>query len=137
MFEFELQARSGRARAGRFTTPHGDLLTPVFARSVAVDDVNVYWSSVVVGDWNLYGRPLAGGPTFLLAADVTAFSISTDGQFVYYHDVGCQCIGKVPVGGGPKTTMATGVVEVFNIVNDDKAVYWTDDKTGTVGKVAK
>ena len=31
MFEFELQARSGRARAGRFTTPHGDLLTPVFA----------------------------------------------------------------------------------------------------------
>lgn len=31
MFEFELQARSGRARAGRFRTPHGDLLTPVFA----------------------------------------------------------------------------------------------------------
>ena len=31
MFEFELQARSGRARAGRFSTPHGDLLTPVFA----------------------------------------------------------------------------------------------------------
>ncbi len=31
MFEFEIQARSGRARAGKFTTPHGDLLTPVFA----------------------------------------------------------------------------------------------------------
>lgn len=31
MFEFELQARSGRARAGRFLTPHGELLTPVFA----------------------------------------------------------------------------------------------------------
>ena len=31
MFEFELQARSARARAGRFLTPHGELLTPVFA----------------------------------------------------------------------------------------------------------
>ncbi|MDW8325425.1 MAG: tRNA guanosine(34) transglycosylase Tgt [Anaerolineales bacterium] len=31
MFEFELHARSGRARAGVFRTPHGDLLTPVFA----------------------------------------------------------------------------------------------------------
>jgi len=31
MFEFTLQAQSGRARAGTFSTPHGDLLTPVFA----------------------------------------------------------------------------------------------------------
>ncbi|HLB49174.1 MAG TPA: tRNA guanosine(34) transglycosylase Tgt [Anaerolineales bacterium] len=31
MFEFDLVARSGHARAGVFHTPHGDLLTPVFA----------------------------------------------------------------------------------------------------------
>ncbi len=31
MFEFELTAQTGRARAGVFRTPHGDLLTPVFA----------------------------------------------------------------------------------------------------------
>ena len=31
MFKFELQARQGRARAGVFHTPHGELLTPVFA----------------------------------------------------------------------------------------------------------
>jgi queuine tRNA-ribosyltransferase len=31
MFEYEVTARSGRARAGVFHTPHGDLLTPVFA----------------------------------------------------------------------------------------------------------
>jgi queuine tRNA-ribosyltransferase len=30
-FSFELSARQGRARAGVFHTPHGDLLTPVFA----------------------------------------------------------------------------------------------------------
>jgi queuine tRNA-ribosyltransferase len=31
MFEFTLQATQGRARAGVFSTPHGDLSTPVFA----------------------------------------------------------------------------------------------------------
>jgi queuine tRNA-ribosyltransferase len=31
LFSFELAAVSGRARAGVFHTPHGDLLTPVFA----------------------------------------------------------------------------------------------------------
>lgn len=30
-FEFELTARDGRARAGVFYTPHGELLTPIFA----------------------------------------------------------------------------------------------------------
>ena len=31
MFEFTITAKNNRARAGVFTTPHGDLLTPVFA----------------------------------------------------------------------------------------------------------
>jgi len=31
MFEYEITARQGRARAGIFKTPHGDLKTPVFA----------------------------------------------------------------------------------------------------------
>src|SRR5512145_1527121 len=30
-FQFDLLAKDGRARAGVFHTPHGDLLTPVFA----------------------------------------------------------------------------------------------------------
>ena len=31
MFEYEITATHGRARSGIFHTPHGDLLTPVFA----------------------------------------------------------------------------------------------------------
>jgi queuine tRNA-ribosyltransferase len=31
MFEFKITAKNNRARTGIFTTPHGDLLTPVFA----------------------------------------------------------------------------------------------------------
>jgi queuine tRNA-ribosyltransferase len=30
-FQFEIQARQGRARAGIFTTPHGQIQTPIFA----------------------------------------------------------------------------------------------------------
>ena len=30
-FEFRIQGRSGRARAGVFSTPHGDIQTPIFA----------------------------------------------------------------------------------------------------------
>jgi queuine tRNA-ribosyltransferase len=31
MFDFTITARNNLARTGIFTTPHGDLLTPVFA----------------------------------------------------------------------------------------------------------
>jgi queuine tRNA-ribosyltransferase len=31
MFEFSITAKNNRARTGIFATPHGDLLTPVFA----------------------------------------------------------------------------------------------------------
>lgn len=31
MFEFQITSKNNRARTGTFTTPHGDLLTPVFA----------------------------------------------------------------------------------------------------------
>lgn len=30
MFEFDIQGTDGYARAGTFTTPHGDIQTPVF-----------------------------------------------------------------------------------------------------------
>ena len=31
MFEFQITSRNGRARTGTFATPHGSLVTPVFA----------------------------------------------------------------------------------------------------------
>jgi queuine tRNA-ribosyltransferase len=30
-FQFQIEATSGQARAGRFSTPHGDVVTPIFA----------------------------------------------------------------------------------------------------------
>lgn len=66
MFEFDLIARSGLARAGVFHTPHGDLLTPVFApvgtqgtvkamTPAQLDELGV--SLVLANTYHLYLRP--------------------------------------------------------------------------------
>lgn len=66
MFSLTIQATSGRARAGVFSTPHGDLLTPVFApvgtqasvktlTPVQVHEVGA--SLVLANTYHLYLRP--------------------------------------------------------------------------------
>lgn len=65
-FTFELNARQDRARAGVFHTPHGDLLTPVFApvgtqatvkslTPAQLDDLGA--SLVLANTYHLYMRP--------------------------------------------------------------------------------
>ena len=66
MFEFELTAKSNHARAGVFRTPHGDLLTPVFApvgtqatvkamTPAQLEDLGA--SLVLANTYHLYLRP--------------------------------------------------------------------------------
>lgn len=66
MFEFELSAQSGRARAGVFQTPHGDLLTPVFApvgtaatvKALTPQQLHDLGASLVLSNtYHLYLRP--------------------------------------------------------------------------------
>ena len=65
-FTFELQARQGRARAGVFHTPHGDLLTPLFApvgtqatvKSITPAQLMEIGASLVLANtYHLYLRP--------------------------------------------------------------------------------
>ena len=66
MFEFSITARNNRARTGIFSTPHGDLLTPVFApvgtqatvktlTPEHLKDINA--SLVLSNTYHLYLRP--------------------------------------------------------------------------------
>ncbi|HTX91042.1 MAG TPA: tRNA guanosine(34) transglycosylase Tgt [Anaerolineales bacterium] len=66
MFEYSIAARAGRARAGLFHTPHGDLETPVFApvgtqatvktlTPVQLDELGA--SLVLSNTYHLYLRP--------------------------------------------------------------------------------
>ncbi len=65
-FTFELQARQGRARAGVFHTPHGDLFTPVFApvgtqatvKAITPAQLDELGASLVLANtYHLYLRP--------------------------------------------------------------------------------
>ncbi|HEX7975663.1 MAG TPA: tRNA guanosine(34) transglycosylase Tgt [Anaerolineales bacterium] len=65
-FAYELHARQGRARAGVFHTPHGDILTPVFApvgtqatvKAVTPAQLSELQASLVLANtYHLYLRP--------------------------------------------------------------------------------
>ena len=66
MFEFKLEAKQGRARAGRFATPHGELQTPVFApvgtqatvKGITPHQLEAMDASLVLANtYHLYLRP--------------------------------------------------------------------------------
>jgi queuine tRNA-ribosyltransferase len=65
-YTFQLQSRQGRARAGRFPTPHGDILTPVFSpvgtqatvKAVTPAQLTGLGASLVLANtYHLYLRP--------------------------------------------------------------------------------
>ncbi len=65
-FSFQIDARQGRARAGRFSTPHGDLTTPVFApvgtqatvKSLTPGNLGELGASLILANtYHLYLRP--------------------------------------------------------------------------------
>lgn len=65
-FDFSLQARDGRGRAGSFTTPHGTLSTPVFApvgtqatvKALTPDQLEALGASLILANtYHLYLRP--------------------------------------------------------------------------------
>ena len=65
-FEFHLQAREGRARAGALQTPHGEILTPIFApvgtqatvKSVTPAQLHEIGANLILANtYHLYLRP--------------------------------------------------------------------------------
>jgi hypothetical protein len=77
--------------------------------SVAVEGANVYW--VDSGDWGagIMGTvntiPRDGGTVTTLASGVAPWSVAVDSAYVYWTDG--SDVNKVPIGGGPVTTLAT------------------------------
>ena len=66
VFEFRLQAKSGNARAGEFTTQHGKVQTPVFmpvgtaasVKTLDADDLRNLGAQIILGNtYHLYLRP--------------------------------------------------------------------------------
>jgi queuine tRNA-ribosyltransferase len=66
MFEFRIEAKDGGGRAGRLSTPHGELLTPIFApvgtqatvKALTPAQVKLSGSSLILANtYHLYLRP--------------------------------------------------------------------------------
>ena len=66
VFQFTIEAKDGRARAGNFTTPHGELVTPVFApvgtqatvKTLTPAQLNELRATLVLANtYHLYLRP--------------------------------------------------------------------------------
>ena len=63
---YELEVKQGKARAGRITTPHGVIETPVFmpvgtqatVKTMTPEELETIGSEIILGNtYNLYLRP--------------------------------------------------------------------------------
>ncbi len=66
MFSYKLEAQSGKARAGRIQTPHGEILTPVFmpvgtvgsVKAMSPHELEIVQAQIILGNtYHLYMRP--------------------------------------------------------------------------------
>src|SRR5688572_9279934 len=66
MFDFRIDATDGSARAGAFSTPHGELLTPAFmpvgtqgaVKGVAPEELEALGATMILANtYHLYLRP--------------------------------------------------------------------------------
>lgn len=66
IFEYTLEAKSGKARAGRFVTPHGEIKTPVFmpvgtqasVKAMSPAELHDIGAQIILGNtYHLYLRP--------------------------------------------------------------------------------
>ena len=120
---------------GGATTP---LVQPPGAGSqIAVDDVNVYWTSAFNEQGSVSSVPLGGGPTTVLASGTdggdTGIAVSETGVFWANQGTNGFADGTITFlgrdAGAPVTVVTT--TDPWGLAVDTTALYWT--KPTTVG----
>ena len=100
---------------------------------LAIDANHLYWTM----NGAVYQASLAGGPATPIAAPSSA--LASDGTNVYLalaSTLGIGEIARVPVGGGPQTTLATGRTPgISGLAVDSRNVYWLE-ANGTIDQGA-
>ncbi len=99
---------------------------------IATDGVNVYWSEF---SWPGVVRkvPITGGTPTILGHNVNNRGIAIDGSNVYWGEYIFADQGKIdkaPLAGGPTTTLAFGLNNVWDVATDGSSVFWTEDRPG-------
>lgn len=89
-----------------------------------------------VADAGVMAIDLPSGSANVLT-DVAAGDVATDDAFAYWVDTGSGRIAKAPIGGGPATTVASGLSKPVAIAVDDRFVYWADRDARQVMRAPK
>jgi hypothetical protein len=105
----------------------------VSAWYIAVDDVNVYWTSLPIvgrnslpGDGKVRAAPKLGGPSRIVADTATSFDIAVLGESVFFTAFKGEVPGlhRVSKSGGEVTTMWGGS-DAFDLAIHSGKLYFT------------
>ena len=104
-----------------------------------------------IGVWgrNLYWTSFGGGTVTQLALDTGVRTVlatgipytlgggSTDGVSIYLTGVSSNSIYRMPIGGGPLTTIATGQAYPAYSAIDERHVYWANGNSGNITRAPR
>jgi outer membrane protein assembly factor BamB len=102
---------------------------PAEGGPIAIDADNLYWSNGT----DTYQAPLAGGAP--LSIGPAALALAVDAAYVYlaYGDGSAGSVVRIPIGGGPATTLADSrPPSLVAVAVDATNVYWIEGD-GTIG----
>jgi hypothetical protein len=115
-----------------YLTPPLNGMQTVVSNGIAVDSTSVYFGAGA--GLPLLQVPIGGGTVVTLASGAAAFLLAVDASRVYYTGNG---IVTVPIAGGTPVTLAADSQGAHGMAIDGTSVYWTDEATSSVEKIAK
>ena len=98
--------------------------------AIASNGTSVAWLNV---NGDVMTVSVCGGTPTMLASGKGGYGFAVDAESVYWRSG--ENVMKVPLGGGPPTTLAARQRVPTSIAVDGKSVYWTNYDVGTVAKV--
>jgi streptogramin lyase len=111
------------------------------ARTLAIDETYVYWTATAGGTVARCAKTGCNGvANVLVSALQSPHGIAVDATHVYFTERGTvNAIKRVPKSGGTVEVFADAQAAPFNVVVDQKAVYWTNwvSPNGAIMKRAK
>jgi hypothetical protein len=104
---------------------------------VALDTMNVYWTTETPGPIVMKASLTGGAPEPLVHDSTGAFGLALDPTYVYFTQPGAGRVMRVPISGGAAVPMATAVDAPLHLATDGTNLYWTGGKTvGSISKLA-
>lgn len=102
--------------------------------SIRVTNDVVFWSQTEYPS-SLFTQPIGGSRTTLSSGVNVEPGLAIQDGFAYF--AGSESIYRVPIGGGARQTLASGLNDAYDLALDATNIYWVEagNPTGTNGSV--